>query len=79
MADSKRLCTHLLDSALAALPPGQEQLVGLFDLRGFGARNADFEFAAFLVDAFFNFYPRRQVVVVEGPGKGLRRHLWGWG
>jgi hypothetical protein len=49
----------VLDTALAALPPGGEQLLGVFDLRGFGPANADLRFAAFIVEAFFEYYPRR--------------------
>lgn len=47
----------------------QEQIVGVFDLRGFGASNADFQFAFFLVEAFFELYPKRvgQVLFVEAP------------
>lgn len=59
LADSKRLCGHVLDQAVAALPPGGEQIAGVFDLRGFGLQNADLAFAAFLVEAFFEYYPRR--------------------
>jgi hypothetical protein len=59
LEDSKRLCTHILDEAIAALPPGQEQIIGIFDLQGFDLRNADVPFAAFLVEAFFDYYPRR--------------------
>jgi hypothetical protein len=59
--DSKRLCTHLLDAAVAALPPGQEQIIGVFDLRQFDLRNADFMFAEFMIEAFFKYYPRRWV------------------
>lgn len=48
--DSKRLAVHVIDQALAALPPGGEQMIGVFDLRGFDfSRNADFAFAKFMV------------------------------
>ena len=47
--DSKRLCVHLLEKAIASLPEGGETLVGIFDLRGFGNRNADLGFVRFLV------------------------------
>ena len=61
---SKRLLVHLIDKAIAQLESsddpstssssmnggGGEQLVGIFDLRGFSVtRNADFAFAAFMV------------------------------
>lgn len=67
--DSKRLCVHLLETALAQLPPGNETLVGIFDLRGFASRNADLGFVRFLVDIFFTYYPKRlgQVLMVDAP------------
>ena len=49
LEDSKRLCVHLLEAAMAQLPPGSETLLGIFDLRGFGNRNADLGFVRFLV------------------------------
>lgn len=52
---------------MAALPPGGEQLLGVFDLKGFELRNADIQFAAFLVEAFFEYYPRRW----GGEGRGF--------
>ncbi|KXZ47547.1 hypothetical protein GPECTOR_34g706 [Gonium pectorale] len=70
IADSKRLAAYLIDTAISRIPPGGEQIVGIFDLRGFQfAQNADFAFAAFMVEAFFEYYPRRvgQVLFVEAP------------
>ncbi|KAG2449598.1 hypothetical protein HYH02_005131 [Chlamydomonas schloesseri] len=67
---SKRLAAYLIDTAISRLPPGGEQIVGIFDLRGFQfPANADFAFAAFMVEAFFEYYPRRvsQVLFVEAP------------
>lgn len=67
---SKRLACYLIDEAISRLPPGGEQIVGIFDLRGFQfPSNADFQFAAFMVEAFFEYYPRRvgQVLFVEAP------------
>ncbi len=49
LEDSKRLCVHLLEEAMAQLPPGSDTLLGIFDLRGFGNRNADLGFVRFLV------------------------------
>jgi len=66
--DSKRLAGHVLDQAIAALPPGGEQIMGIFDLRGFELKNADLQFAAFIIEAFFEYYPRR---CAAGIG-------WGW-
>lgn len=67
--DSKRLCVHLLEKAIAELPEGGETLVGIFDLRGFANRNADLGFVRFLVDIFFTYYPKRlgQVIMVDAP------------
>ncbi|EFJ41850.1 hypothetical protein VOLCADRAFT_67793, partial [Volvox carteri f. nagariensis] len=70
LTDSKRLAAYLIDTAISRLPPGGEQIVGIFDLRGFQfAQNADFQFAAFMIEAFFEYYPRRvsQVLFVEAP------------
>lgn len=70
------MCMHLLDEVVSRLPatadakgPGDEQLLGVFDLKGFELRNADLAFVAFLVEAFFEYYPRRvgQVLLVDAP------------
>jgi hypothetical protein len=67
---------HLLDEVVRRLPPtldapspGAEQMLGVFDLKGFELRNADLAFVAFLVEAFFEYYPRRvgQVLLVDAP------------
>lgn len=57
--DSKRLCTCMLDTALSRLPPGGEQFLGVIDLKGMSLSNIDLEFVAFMVEAFFVYYPRR--------------------
>lgn len=49
LEESKQYCAFLLESALAAMPPGTETILGIFDLRGFGHRNADLGFVRFLV------------------------------
>jgi hypothetical protein len=75
--DSERLCALLLDRAVACLPAGGDgTMLGVFDLRGFGAANADLEFARFLVDAFFSYYPKRvsEVLFVDAPW--VFRPLW---
>lgn len=59
--DSKRLCTCMLDTALSKLPPGGEQILGVIDLRDMSLSNVDLEFVAFMVEAFFIYYPRRSV------------------
>jgi hypothetical protein len=76
LEDSKRMCMHLLDEVVSRLPPtaearspGEEQLLGIFDLKGFELKNADLAFVAFLIEAFFEYYPRRvgQVLLVDAP------------
>lgn len=69
LPSSIRLASLVLDRAVAALPPGTDTLVGVFDLRGFGPANADLAFARFLVDACFLYYPRRlgAVLFVDAP------------
>lgn len=44
-------------------------MIGIFDLRGFGPANADFAFVAFLIKAFFFYYPKRasEVLMVNAP------------
>lgn len=49
MDESKKLCAYLLEKGIAEIPEGCETLLGIFDLRGFGHRNADFGFVRFLV------------------------------
>jgi hypothetical protein len=69
LVESQRLCVYILDRALEALPPGQDTLLGIFDLRGFTSANGDLGFVRFLVDVFFSYYPKRlsQVLFVEAP------------
>ena len=65
LMDSKRLCVYLIDHAVSRLElesnaPGVEQIVGIFDLRGFQVpRNADFVFAAFMVRLLVGFGRQR--------------------
>jgi len=51
-ADDERLCVFLIEKALSKLPIGEEQILVIFDLRGFGTENADFKFLTFLVMFF---------------------------
>lgn len=69
LVESQKLCTFLIDRALERLPPGQDTLLGIFDLRGFTSRNTDLGFVRFLVDIFFTYYPKRlsQVLFVDAP------------
>ncbi|KAF5839314.1 CRAL-TRIO domain-containing protein [Dunaliella salina] len=71
LADSQALAAFMLDQAVrTAEDLGQEQIVGIFDLRGFNVqKNADFTFARFLIDLFFEIHPKRvgQVLFVDAP------------
>ncbi|GBG63839.1 hypothetical protein CBR_g39624 [Chara braunii] len=67
--DSQRLCVFLIEKAITMLPSGQENILGIFDLRGFRSRNADLSFIQFIIDVFFYYYPRRlgEVLFVDAP------------
>lgn len=54
-AENEKLCVFLIEKALSALPEGTEDILGIFDLRGFGTENADLSFITFLVR--FRSYP----------------------
>lgn len=47
--ENERLCVFLVEKALSKLPPGKEDILGIFDLRGFGSANTDLKFLTFLV------------------------------
>ncbi|KAK4795369.1 hypothetical protein SAY86_013363 [Trapa natans] len=66
---NEKLCAFLIERALGKLPPGKEEILGIFDLRGFGPENADLKFLTFIFDAFYCYYPRRlgQVLFVDAP------------
>ncbi|KAI4342529.1 hypothetical protein MLD38_027149 [Melastoma candidum] len=67
--ENEKLCVFLIEKALSKLPPGQEQILGIFDLRGFGTANADLKFLTFMFDVFYYYYPKRlsQVLFVDAP------------
>ncbi|KAI5066273.1 hypothetical protein GOP47_0018897 [Adiantum capillus-veneris] len=69
LIESEKLCIYLIEKALNQLPPGKDRILGIFDLRGFTSKNGDLKFVKFLVDVFFNYYPKRldQVLFVEAP------------
>lgn len=69
LVESEKLCIFLIEKALSQLPLGKEKILGIFDLRGFTSKNGDLKFVKFLVDVFFNYYPKRldQVLFVEAP------------
>ncbi|CAI5490655.1 unnamed protein product [Closterium sp. Naga37s-1] len=66
---SQQLCAYLIERAIERLPEGEEQFRGIFDLRGFTAKNTDLAFVKFMIDVFFNYYPKRlhQVLFVDAP------------
>lgn len=67
--EDEKLCVFLIEKALRKLAAGKEQILGIIDLRGFSARNADLKFLTFLFDVFYYYYPKRlgQVLFVEAP------------
>ncbi|KAF9624650.1 hypothetical protein IFM89_012696 [Coptis chinensis] len=68
-AENQKFCVYLIEKALSKLPEGEEEILGIFDLRGFSIENADIEFLKFLFDVFYYYYPRRlgQVLYVDAP------------
>lgn len=68
-SEDEKLSVFLIEKALTKLPAGSEEILGIFDLRGFGAQNADLKFLTFVFDMFYNYYPRRlgQVLFVDAP------------
>ncbi|GFZ12017.1 Sec14p-like phosphatidylinositol transfer family protein [Actinidia rufa] len=48
-SENEKLCVFLIEKALSKLPAGKEEILGIFDLRGFGTDNADLQFLTFLV------------------------------
>lgn len=67
--ESQELCIYYIEKAIDARPPGVDNVLGIFDLRGFSVSNADFGFVRFLIQAFFFYYPRRagEVLMVDAP------------
>lgn len=47
--ENEKLCVFLIEKALRKLPEGKQAILGIFDLRGFGAENADISYLTFLV------------------------------
>lgn len=67
---TKKLCVWLMDSALEQLEStSHESILCIFDLRGFGTKNADIAFLKFFIDVMFKYYPKRiaNVLLVEPP------------
>jgi len=53
----QRLCVFLIEKALSKLPTGEEKILAIFDLRGFGPENADLKYLKFLVMFFLYYLP----------------------
>lgn len=67
---TKKLCVWLMDTALENLEgTGHENILVIFDLRGFGPKNADIPFLKFFIDVMFKYYPKRiaNVLLLEPP------------
>ncbi|XP_055828045.1 uncharacterized protein LOC129896217 isoform X2 [Solanum dulcamara] len=47
--EDEKLCVFLIEKALSRLPAGKQDILGIFDLRGFGTENADLKFLTFLL------------------------------
>ncbi|KAF8408276.1 hypothetical protein HHK36_007425 [Tetracentron sinense] len=67
--ENEKLCVFLIEKALSKLPAGKEEILGIFDLRGFGPENADIKLLTFLFDVYYYYYPKRlgQVLFVDAP------------
>ncbi|XP_072998717.1 phosphatidylinositol transfer protein CSR1 [Typha latifolia] len=67
--ENEKLCVLLLERALSKLPSGTEDILGIFDLRGFRTENGDVLFLKFLIDVFYYYYPKRlgEVLFVDAP------------
>ncbi|KAG8638798.1 hypothetical protein MANES_14G063300v8 [Manihot esculenta] len=57
--ENERLCVFLVEKALAKLPAGKEDILGVFDLRDFATENADLKYLTFVFNVFYYYYPRR--------------------
>ncbi|GAQ78403.1 hypothetical protein KFL_000120490 [Klebsormidium nitens] len=59
LEEFQRLLVYGSDKAIARMPPGVEQFVGLLDLTGIGYKNMDTGALRFLFDFLQGFYPER--------------------
>jgi len=69
MNSTRILIKSVLDELIEGLPDDSETILVVFDLRGFAFQNADLSLVDYLINVFFNYYPRRldQVLFVEAP------------
>ena len=52
--ENEKLCAFLVEKALNNLPMGTDNILGIFDLRGFRVENGDLQFLKFLVSLVFS-------------------------
>jgi len=76
--DSQKFAVYLLEEVVGQLKGAgvkgtngrdAETFLAVFDMRGFGSKNADMDFIGFIVNLFFNIYPKRvgQVLLIDAP------------
>ena len=51
--ENEKLCAFLVEKALNKLPVSTDNILGIFDLRGFRVENSDLQFLKFLVSSVF--------------------------
>ena len=49
--ENEKLCAYLVEKAINRLPSGAENILGIFDLRGFRVENGDLQFLKFVVSS----------------------------
>jgi len=66
---TQKLCAYAVKEALDQLPDDVDTFITIFDLRRFGASNADLQFVKYMVDLFFVYHPKRlgQSLLVDAP------------
>lgn len=66
---TQKLCAYAVREALSQLPADVDTFITIFDLRNFGASNADLQFVKYMVDLFFVYHPKRlgQSLLVDAP------------
>jgi hypothetical protein len=52
--ENEKLCAFLVEKALSKLPVGTDNILGIFDLRGFCVENGDLQLLKFLVSSVFS-------------------------
>jgi hypothetical protein len=52
--ENEKLCAFLVEKALSKLPVGTDNILGIFDLRGFRVENGDLQLLKFLESSVFS-------------------------